>query len=259
MSKFNKMLSSTGKAVRGMPRGKKIYASLWGVTGVFLAALIGVLVGYNTTVGARDDSKGSWSVKENFTPHTELGFVDANGDKKFQQGEKITVDGVEVISVIPVNAAEISAANVTEAQFNDLNKLYYNATWVYKYNDYSNIKVTGDANHTATILKDTLQSVKEAKVVYKIEAPDFKNGADKSFAYAKIKDAKDATKFDYKPLNGYVTYSYGDWKDGDLTSEARSQQNTIASVGALFALAITGSIFTTAAVEYNARKKGGKK
>lgn len=253
------MLSNTGNTVKNMPKGKKVYAGLWGLTGIFLAALIGVLVGFNTTVGARDNTNGSWSVKENYTPHTEIKYVDANNDKKYQPGEKLTIGGVDVISIIPIGGTEIPYASVTEAQLNDFNALNQNTTWIHVWDDYSKVKVTPTAaNYTATNLKDTLKGVPEAKVAYKVDAPDFENAADKTFAYAKVKNAKDATKFDYKPINGYVTYSYDAWENGELTSEARHQQNAIATVGALFALAITGSIFTTAAVEYS-RKKGGKK
>lgn len=259
MGKFNKMLSNTGNAVKGMSKGKKIYASLWALTGVFLITLIGVLVGFNTTLGVKNDAKGSWTVKENYTPHAELKYEDANNNKQFDKGEKITIDGVDVISIVPQNQTTIAAADVTETQFANFNKLYDNSKWVHVWDDFSKVKVSAtDAKYTATNLADSLKGVKEAKVVYKIDAPDFKNGADTTFTYATVQDSKDATKLEYKPLNGYVTYSYDAWTDGPLTKNARSEQNTIASVGALFALAITGSIFTTAAVEYN-RKKGGKK
>lgn len=288
MGKFTKSISSTGNSIKMMPKGKKIYAGLWVVTGILLASLIGVFVGFADTSSVKDTTNAQWKIDQELVPASELKFVDKGQVGKIEAGE-VTLGDKDVTSLV-INGQKVDLTTVTQQQINDAISIYKD----FKPNAIakpSNDKILlveknvslndGNSIQGKTSTWDTL--LKNGDTISKYNfvnlsgiTPFFKdkNGTetvnpnfDASLTGVYMGDA-------FQVLNGYYSNDYArDGKAGvyqnlgadgtftklELTSEARSQQNAIASVGALFALSITGAIFTTAAVEYAAKKRGGKK
>lgn len=298
MSKISNVISKTGKSMRNMPKGKKIYAGLWAVTGVFLISLIGVLTGFAPTLGAKDTTKAEWIIKQELVAPKEVVLVDkdATNDGIYNPADKdeITLDGVKVTSLL-INGVKVDLANLTDAQFkSEVNeyKDYKPNTFVKP--DYKKINVAEIANFNDNINNGKPQNVKAWEDVRKLgttfDTYQFVNpedvtpivngtlnpnydksltgvytgsGADEKFTiisphytnnYLKVQNPNNPkqwnTVYGNPAEKGYAL---------SLTSEAKSQQNAIASVGALFGVGIAASIFTTAAVEYGVKKRGGKK
>lgn len=276
-----------------MSLGKKIYAGLWAITGGLLIALIAMFVGLNTTFQDKTPPKDGWTTKA-------VGKTDNikfQGDAAYNVMATPTFDkdgNLELASVFKFDTLKQAAtkhdfrneynanvflvgalpANATEAAKESHFAIYVKAvrgaqkdTFVELTADVKGaplnnlVNKKGDAT-TASLKEFALTDV---KIVDEVALKEIHVTADGKKTVAK--DDKDAyptgsrlaTANDDVVASIAALYDIDEWKDVITTKNAHAQ-NTTAAIGALFGIALVGTVFTTVGVSaYEKRRRGGNK